>query len=237
MLLGQAHGPPAEVYAFGFVLYHIFSLRVRPPSACSSSRLQLGRHAHGCPPALEGSCIDPPPCLPTRRPAPAPQEPFSDLKSAPADLLSLVAQHDLRPTFHDTAVPPPLRSAIVDFWHGQPERRPAWADGIGLLRAALRQVAAELPRSDGGRAGGGGSRSDRQLVEDMLPAHVAAALRAGERVGPDNYKAATVFFSDICGWVFPQPPSAAALPVLGCGPDARCHVTAAPAGSQLCPAR
>jgi hypothetical protein len=120
-----------------------------------------------------------------------------DVARPPPGALRVIWKRPILPEGH--AVP----SAIVDLmevcWHQDPLERPSFDDIIVTLEMVECEVteaaeaAAERERQKLGQ-------QDRQLLEQILPPHIAGLLKEGKEVPPEQHELVTVLFTDIVGF-------------------------------------
>lgn len=83
-------------------------------------------------------------------------------------------------------VPRGIRDLAADAWHRNPMRRPTFSEVEDVLQDILKAHHEELLFSNIG---------DRNILHDVLPAHVVETLKAGRKVLPESFEHVTIFFS------------------------------------------
>ena len=106
---------------------------------------------------------------------------------SPEETLRQVAEVDIRPTW-PAAVPMILREVAIDCWHRSAARRPPMAETADSLKAAIKEAGSKMAAQQDAEKG---------ILEDVLPAHVVAALKAGKKVEPERFEAVTIFFRSV----------------------------------------
>lgn len=83
-----------------------------------------------------------------------------------------------------------IRDLAADLWHRNPQRRPSFFEVKEALQSVLEAQQKVQALS---------SLGDKDLLYDVLPAHVVDTLKAGKKVEPESFPEVTIFFSDIVG--------------------------------------
>eukprot|EP00873_Tetraselmis_striata_P012942 jgi/Tetstr1/433206/TSEL_022494.t1 len=98
--------------------------------------------------------------------------------------------------------PKPLATLIRRCWDDDPEARPTVAeilDELHVMGESGFETDWQLYSQQNMLSGMDGQSSD-ELLHQILPRHVANALKAGEKVEPESFPSVTIFFSDIVGF-------------------------------------
>ncbi|QDZ23184.1 guanylate cyclase [Chloropicon primus] len=107
-------------------------------------------------------------------------------------VLDGIKDGSLRPPLPGSC-PAPMQVLMEKCWSQNPEDRPDFGSILGQLQTWLDQN----PKS---RSGGGALHRSVQLVNKMLPEHVALALQEGRPVEPEHFEDVSILFSDIVGY-------------------------------------
>jgi len=78
----------------------------------------------------------------------------------------------------------------------KPDLRPTYTELDGFLK---RFQAENVDPTGEQKIGESQSSQSDRLLEEIFPPHVAAALREGRKVEPEDFECVTIFFSDIVG--------------------------------------
>jgi len=98
-------------------------------------------------------------------------------------------------------MPEGIKDIIQKCWSVDPEERPTLkeiADMVSMENRVANTIGSV--RSFMKRKSFNSFGRSKQLLHEILPPHVARALRGGQKVEPEFFSAVTVFFSDIIGY-------------------------------------
>lgn len=112
-----------------------------------------------------------------------------DVARPPPSAMRVIWKRPVLPEGHQ--VPQRVISLMEDCWHQDPARRPSFQAIAGTLRNIEEEVIKQNQRQFG---------QDRQLLEQILPPHVAELLREGKEVPPEKHDMVTLLFTDIVGF-------------------------------------
>jgi len=115
----------------------------------------------------------------------------TDPMHLPQRLRHEIVHNGVRPKLPSN-MPPSVGNAVTQCWDKDPAVRPHLEEIIMAVIVAQEDLP-QAPAEDE-------LASSNDLLHQMLPPHVAAALREGRKVEPETFKSVTIFFSDIVGY-------------------------------------
>jgi len=119
-----------------------------------------------------------------------------DVARPPAGALRIIWKRPILP--EEAAVPATIAQLMEACWHQDPQQRPTFQEVADTLELARREVADVAAREAQAAALRG--HQDRELLERILPPHIAALLKEGKEVPPEQHELVTVLFTDIVGF-------------------------------------
>ncbi|EDQ85184.1 uncharacterized protein MONBRDRAFT_29467 [Monosiga brevicollis MX1] len=118
------------------------------------------------------------------------EDPYEDMSFDSNTLVQNILGRKLRPVTPEN-MPPELAVLMNEAFAADPDMRPTFVELLRRIEPLEGKMRANSRK---------GGIQDNELLEQVFPKHIAAALREGRTVEPEHHAEVTIFFSDICGF-------------------------------------